>query len=329
MIPIYDENRPSKRPYVNYMLIIINVIVFFFFFMRGLHAFKAAIIEYGAIPALILRGEHPETLFTSMFMHADLLHLLGNMLYLWIFGDNVEDAFGHIKYLIFYLVGGLFADLAHIASTLLSVYTSPIYYVIGDLWTPTVGASGAISAVLGAYMLLYPNARIKTVVFYIFITIISVPAYYYLGFWFIYQLLMGAISLSGITSGVAFWAHIGGFVFGLMTVKAFNIKPRKRAVTRKEVAHKPVRPIVAPWVRAPLVDIRVEPDRVIVMAYMPGVKKEDIRLSVSEWEVVIAAEREEVRFYKHLVLPVPVIPEVVDLTYRNGVLSFTLYRILI
>ena len=328
MIPIYDENRPSKRPYVNYMLIIANVIVFFFFFIRGFRAFKKAIIEYGVIPALILSGKRPETLFTSMFMHADILHLLGNMLYLWVFGDNVEDTLGHAKYLIFYLAGGLFADLAHIASTLLSLYISPIYYVIADLWTPAVGASGAISAVLGAYMLLYPNARIRTVVFYIFITIISVPAYYYLGFWFIYQLLMGIISLSGITSGVAFWAHIGGFVFGLMMVKAFGIKPKRKVAAKEERAYKPVRPIVAPWVRTPLVDIHVEPDRIIVMAYMPGVEEGDIRLSVSEWEVIIAAEHEDVRFYKHLVLPVPVIPRVVDFTYRNGVLSFTLYRLI-
>lgn len=328
MIPIYDENRPSKRPYINYMLIIINVIVFFFFFTQGFRTFKATIMEYGAIPALILSGRRLETLFTSMFIHADILHLLGNMLYLWIFGDNIEDVLGHVKYLIFYLVGGLFADLAHIASTLLSFYTSPVYYVIADLWTPAVGASGAISAVLGAYMLLYPNARIRTVVFYIFITIISVPAYYYLGFWFIYQLLMGVISLSGITSGVAFWAHIGGFVFGLMIVKAFNIKPKRKVITKEEKAYRPVRPIVAPWVRAPLVDVHVEPERVIVMAYMPGVEESDIRLSVSEWEVIIAAERGDIRFYKHLVLPVPVIPRVVDLTYRNGVLSFVLYRLI-
>jgi membrane associated rhomboid family serine protease len=327
MIPIRDENRPERRPYVNYTLIIINIIVFFFFYLQGFRAFEMSIKKYGATPVFILRGERVETLFTSMFMHADILHLLGNMLYLWIFGDNVEDALGHFKYLAFYLVGGVFSGLMHILSTLLSLYTSPIIYVISELTTPAVGASGAISAVLGAYMLLYPNARIRTLVFYLFIaTIVSVPAYYYLGFWFLYQLLMGVISLSGLTSGVAFWAHIGGFIYGLIIVKALNLKPRRRIVEIRE--RRVYRPIVAPWVREPLVDVLVEPDRVIVMAYMPGLEEKDIELAVSEWDITIAAEHEDVRFYKHIALPVPVLPRVVDLTYNKGVLRFTLFRII-
>ncbi|MCX8171181.1 MAG: rhomboid family intramembrane serine protease [Candidatus Bathyarchaeota archaeon] len=325
MMPIGDENRPSRRPYVNYALITINIIVFFYFYIQGLRKFYLAILNYGAIPINILSGRRLETLFTSMFMHADIMHLLGNMLYLWVFGDNVEDALDHAKYLIFYLFGGLFASLAHIASTILSIYINPIPYVIVEMRTPAVGASGAISAVLGAYMLMYPRSRIRTLVFYIFITIVSVPAYYYLGFWFIYQMLMGIISLSGILSGVAFWAHIGGFIFGLIIVKAFGIKPRKRAPPPEE--RRAYRPIVAPWVRSPLVDLYVEADRVIVMAYMPGVEEDDIRVSVSEWDVVIEAEHGDVRFYRHLVLPVPIIPKIVDLSYRNGVLSFTLYRL--
>jgi len=327
MIPIHDENRPSKRPYVNYTLIILNVVVFFSLYLQGFRAFNKYIMMYGAIPYYILRGERLETLFTSMFMHAGILHLLGNMLYLWVFGDNVEDTLGHTKYLIFYLLGGLFASFAHMVSSLLSLYTKPIYYVIIDLKTPAVGASGAISAVLGAYMLLYPNARIRTIVFYIFITIVSVPAYYYLGFWFIYQFLMGLISLTPLETGlgVAFWAHIGGFIFGLAVVKAFNIKPRRRVPREAKEAY---RPIVAPWVRTPLVDVYVEADRVFIMAYMPGVEERDVRLTVSEWDVIIEAEREDVRFYRHLILPVPVIPKVEDLTFRNGVLSFSLYRLI-
>jgi len=325
MIPIHDENRPSKIPYVNYILIILNVVVFFFFFIQGYRAFKNSIGKYGVIPIYILRGERFETLFTSMFIHADILHLLGNMLYLWVFGDNIEDALGHMKYLAFYLIGGLFAGLAHIASTLLSIYVSPIPYVIVELSTPAVGASGAISAVLGAYMFLYPNARIRTIVFYIFITIVSIPASYYLGFWFLYQLLMGFISLSSMTSGVAVWAHIGGFVFGLLIVKAFGIKPRGVAPTRVRGVYEP---IIAPQVRTPLVDVYVEPDRVFIVAYMPGVEIGDIRLTVSELDVIIEAEREDVRFYRHLELPVPVIPKVENLTFRNGALSFTLYRLI-
>ncbi|MEM2092004.1 MAG: rhomboid family intramembrane serine protease [Candidatus Bathyarchaeia archaeon] len=327
MIPIHDENRPSRRPYINYALILINILVFFFFILQDPlleRSLRSAINNYGMRPIYILEGKRLETIFTSMFLHADILHLLGNMLYLWIFGDNVEDALGHGKYLAFYLAGGLFASLTHTASALLSFYTAPIYYVIADLITPAVGASGAISAVLGAYMLLYPRARIRTLVFYIFITVVSIPAYFYLGFWFIYQLLMGVVSLTGIKSGVAFWAHIGGFVFGLMVVKAFNIKPRRKPVAAAEEA---VRPIVAPWVRAPLVDIYVEPNLVFIMAYMPGLEEGDIRVSVSEWDVIIEAERGNVRFYKHIALPVPVIPKVIDPAYKNGVFSFTLYRL--
>ncbi|MEM3478791.1 MAG: rhomboid family intramembrane serine protease [Candidatus Bathyarchaeia archaeon] len=324
MMPIGDENRPSRRPYVNYALILVNIVVFFYFYLQGAKTFRLAILSYGAIPANILSGRRLETLLTSMFMHADIMHLLGNMLYLWVFGDNIEDALGHAKYLIFYLFGGLFASLIHIASTILSLYTSPIPYVVVEMGTPAVGASGAISAVLGAYMLLYPHARIRTLVFYIFITIVSIPAYYYLGFWFIYQMLMGIVSLSGLLSGVAFWAHIGGFVFGLIMVKAFSIKPRRRAPPAEERVY---RPIVAPWVRAPLVDLYVEADRVLIMAYLPGVEESDIRVSVSEWDVIIEAEHGDIRFYRHLMLPVPVIPRIVDPSFRNGVLSFTLYRL--
>lgn len=326
MIPIHDENRPLRRPYVNYALIVINILVFFSLYLQDplkQRALRWAIAGYGIRPIYILEGKRLETLLISIFLHADILHLLGNMLYLWIFGDNIEDALGHGKYLAFYLAGGLFASFAHIASSLLSLYTALIYYVIMDLTTPAVGASGAISAVLGAYMLLYPRARIRTLVFYIFITIVSIPAYYYLGFWFIYQLLMGMISLTGISSGIAFWAHIGGFIFGLIAVKAFGIKPR-RPIAAGERA---IKPIVAPWVRTPLVDVYVGPDRVFIMAYMPGLEEGDIRLSVSERDVTIEAEHGDVRFYKHIVLPVPVVPRAVDPAYRNGIFSFTLYRL--
>ncbi|MBS7640813.1 MAG: rhomboid family intramembrane serine protease [Candidatus Bathyarchaeia archaeon] len=324
MLPIGDENKPSKRPYVNYMLIVICIFLFLFFFIQGRRAFTRAITEYGVIPAYILSGKRLQTLFTSMFMHADILHLMGNMIYLWVFGDNIEDALGHAKYILFYLTGGIFAGLVHVCSTMLSLFMKPIPYMISELSTPAVGASGAISAVLGAYMLIYPNAKIRTLVFYLFIiTVISVPAYYYLGFWFIYQLLMGVISLTGITSGVAFWAHIGGFIFGIVTAKAFKIRPRRRA-PREE---KTYRTVVAPWIRAPLIDVYVEVDRVFIMAYMPGVEEGDIRVSVSEMDIVIEAERGDIRYYRHVILPVPVIPRIISQEYRNGVLRLTLHRL--
>lgn len=223
MFPIYDENRPEIEPYVNHMLILVNVVVFFFFFLQGTRAFIRGLVSFGAVPSYIVNGDRLWTLLTSMFMHADIMHLFGNMAYLWVFGDNIEDALGHVKYLVFYLLGGLTASFTHIASL---YATLPSFGQVG-LDIPSVGASGAISAVLGAYLLLYPRARIRTLVFYIIVQIVSVPAFYYLGFWFLYQLMMGVFSLTGLSSGVAFWAHIGGFVAGLVTIKVFGVKPRR------------------------------------------------------------------------------------------------------
>ena len=319
MIPLYDVNRPQKKPIVNYVLILINVIVFFFFFLTG--TLLRGIKLYGAIPAAILSGNRLWTLFTSMFMHANIMHLAGNMLYLWIFGDNVEDAMGHGRYLVFYLLGGVFSAFTHIFSTLFSAFFTPIPYVLLDLNVPSVGASGAISAVLGAYLLLFPGARIKTLVFYFyFFTIINVPAFYYLGFWFLYQLMMGIFSLAGLPSTVAFWAHIGGFVFGMLIIKGFGVSPRKRPVAPRR------KPLVAPWTRTPLIDVLVEDEIVRVYAFMPGVERSDITIKVNEWEVVISAQRGEIKYYGRVALPVPVIPEVRGVSYENGILNFILYR---
>ncbi len=324
LFPLYDENRPLRKPYVNYALIAVNVIVFFYFFFQGLDALYYAFIVYGAIPAEILRGKRLWTLFTSMFMHGDISHILGNMVFLYIFGDNIEDTFGHAKYLLFYLAGGLVADFAHIASTLLTASFTSVHPFTPDLYVPCLGASGAISAVLGAYFLLFPRARIRTLVFYGFIwTIARVPAFYYLGFWFLYQLLMGFGALLGAPSTVAFWAHIGGYVYGMTLVKFLSIKPRKPLLISQEKA---VRPIVSPWVITPLVDVFIEEDRLIIMANMPGVDERAIEVKVSEWEVEISAKYRDIKFYRLVTLPVPVIPKVQNPIYRNGVLTFTLYR---
>ncbi|OYT31784.1 MAG: rhomboid family intramembrane serine protease [Thermofilum sp. ex4484_79] len=223
MFPLYDENRPLTKPIVNYVLIISNTIVFFYFYLQGELYFNESVVKYGMIPLYVLSGKRLYTIITSMFMHGGLLHLFGNMLYLYIFGDNVEDALGHLRYLIFYVLGGIGASLIHILSILLMPEDLMIY----SLRIPSVGASGAISAVLGAYMLLYPYARIRTLVFSWWVTIISVPAYYYIGFWFVYQLVMGIMALQ-LPMGVAFWAHIGGFVTGIIFIKSFNIRPRPR-----------------------------------------------------------------------------------------------------
>jgi len=320
LFPISDENRAARRPYVNYGLLLINTVVFLYFLLQGTGRLTTGIRSFGVTPSYIINGERLWALLTSMFMHADIMHLFGNMLYLWVFGDNIEDALGHIKYLVFYLLGGFAATFVHIASLFVALPS------LGDVGfnIPSVGASGAISAVLGAYLLLYPRAKIRTLAFFFFVTVITVPAYYYLGFWFIYQLMMGVFSLTGLPSGVAFWAHIGGFAAGLITVKVFGAKPRfmKVGVTRT----KPLRPLaVGPRVRKPFVDLMVEEDKVRVLAELPGVRQEDIEINVSGWEVVISAEHGNIQFYERIPLPAQVVPQVHDFHYRNGVLSFFLY----
>lgn len=325
MFPLHDENRPSTKPYMNYGLIIINVVIFFIFYLGGRRSLINAIETLGAVPYFIINGENLWTLLTSMFMHADILHILGNMLYLWVFGDNIEDALGHSKYLIFYLFGGLAATFTHIASVLFTLPSLEYYGSVASLMTPSVGASGAISAVLGSYLLLYPRARIRTLVILIFIQIVRIPAYYYLGFWFLYQLVMGMVTLTGISSGVAFWAHIGGFVAGLLFIKPFGAKVKPRAPTAPK--EKPVRPLyVSQYVRRPFVDVLIEGDKVRIIAELPGIEMEDINLKISDWDIVISAEHGNIRYYRRLVLPTMVVPKVEEISYTNGVLAFSLYR---
>jgi len=207
MIPIRDENPTHSVPIITYVLIVINIVVFIFQTMLGSYN-EQFIYQFALIPSDVSGFTSLESLsniFTSMFMHAGLAHIGGNMLYLWIFGDNVEDRLGSMKYLIFYIVGGVVASIAHI-------FTNPVSNI------PTVGASGAIAAVLGAYLVLYPRQKVLTLIplgFYMRMTM--VPAFIVLGLWFILQLFSGVISLGGPdVGGVAFWAHIGGFVSGVL-----------------------------------------------------------------------------------------------------------------
>jgi membrane associated rhomboid family serine protease len=208
MIPIGDdESQGGPFPFINVLLIVINVLVFLFEASLNENALQGFINQWGVIPVQILAGQRLETLFTAMFMHGGWLHLIGNMVFLWVFGDNVEDTLGHIPYLLFYLAGGLAASAAHIM-------LNP------DSAIPSLGASGAIAAVLGAFIVIYPRARIKALIFLgIFVTMTRVSALIFLGIWFATQLLSGFASLdvnTAQTSGVAFWAHIGGFVFGVL-----------------------------------------------------------------------------------------------------------------
>jgi membrane associated rhomboid family serine protease/HSP20 family molecular chaperone IbpA len=329
LFPIYDENRNLSRPYVNYGLLIINIVVFFYFLLQGVRGVIFSIDVFGVVPINILEGRDLWTLVTSMFIHADIIHLFGNMVYLWVFGDNIEDALGHGKYLVFYFLGGFAASFIHIGSVLL---TLPSLGMPARLDIPSVGASGAISAVLGAYLLLYPRARIRTLVFMFFlVTIIAVPAFYYLGFWFLYQLLMGVVSLTGVASGVAFWAHIGGFATGVVGIRVLGGKARSMiAIPRSSYpfrTRRSVRPFFVPAsTRKPFVDVISEGDRLRIVAKLPGVEEGDIRVDISESDAVISATHDEVKYYTRVVLPVAVVPQVEDFTYRSGVLSFLLLR---
>ncbi len=227
MIPFKDDNPTRKTPYVTIALIVINCLVFIYEFSLGAQGFKEFTFKYGLIPAELTSGRDLSPLqyghlatspylnvFTSMFMHGGIVHLGGNMLYLWIFGDNIEDTLGPVKFVLFYLVGGVIASLTH-------VLTDPSSQI------PMVGASGAIAAVLGAYLVRFPHARILTLIFlFFFIRIVYLPAILVLGFWFLLQLLHGSSTVGG--GGVAFWAHIGGFVFGVAAFFVFGYRPVRR-----------------------------------------------------------------------------------------------------
>ncbi|MFX4261060.1 rhomboid family intramembrane serine protease [Pelotomaculum propionicicum] len=213
MIPLRDDIPSSTFPVVNYLLIAANLAVFGFELSLG-RSLDQYIYTHAVIPAQVvsvgLTADQFIRMTVTMFFHGGWLHVLSNMLYLWIFGDNVEDRMGHFKYLVFYLIAGYVATFAHI-----------FFYPTSN--TPLVGASGAIAGVLGAYLILFPRARILTLIFiFIIIQVIPIPAIVFLGIWFVLQLLSGTASLSGqAAQSVAFWAHVGGFVAGMLLVKLF------------------------------------------------------------------------------------------------------------
>ena len=224
MIPIRD-NIPSQRlPLVNYALIGLNAFIFVYEFSLSPQGLDALIMNWGFIPnryeTPLAIATSPLPVFSSMFLHGGLAHVGGNLLYLIIFGDNVEDRLGHLRYLFFYLLCGIAAALGQ-------------YMVDTTSAVPMVGASGAISGVLGAYLILYPKARVVTIWwFFIFIRFIELPAIIYLGGWFAYQVFSGvAAGPVGDGGGVAFWAHIGGFVAGVSLLMFFL--PRRRKARRR------------------------------------------------------------------------------------------------
>jgi hypothetical protein len=221
MIPLRDEIPTRSTPIVNYLLIAANILVFVLMWLAGPYQ-EALVYQFAMIPANFTNGidlHDAMTIFSSMFMHAGLAHIGGNMLYLWIFGDNVEDRLGHGRYLVFYLTGGVAASLLHLL-------TNPGSQI------PTVGASGAIAAVLGAYLVLYPGSRIVTAIpLGRFMRVTLVPAIIVLGLWFVFQLFDGVAALGGAdVGGVAVWAHVGGFVAGMAMAKLLPAQRGKKAM---------------------------------------------------------------------------------------------------
>ncbi|MDA8079958.1 MAG: rhomboid family intramembrane serine protease [Nitrospiraceae bacterium] len=213
MIPFKDDNPSRTVPFVTFVNIAVNIAVFLLEILSPRDS-QDIVYAYGAIPRNIITFTSDQplpavmTVFTSMFMHGGIMHLGGNMLYFWIFGNNIEDELGHLKFIFFYLFCGVVAAYSH-------ALTSP-----GSL-VPMIGASGAISGVLGAYLILFPSARVHTIVFFgFFIQVIRVPALIVIGFWAIIQLVSGLVSQGVLhQGGTAWFAHVGGFLAGLLTIK--------------------------------------------------------------------------------------------------------------
>ena len=231
MIPLSDPDLHRRSsPYVTIALIAINVAVFLYELSLNSVQTEVFFYRWGLIPAELTSGDEftrlfagravlditsplPAwgTVFTAMFIHGGFMHIAGNMLFLWVFGDNIEDRMGHVQFLIFYLACGVAATWTQVA-----------FNMGGEV--PNIGASGAIAGVLGAYLLLYPQSRINTLVMFVFITVVRLPALYLLGFWFLLQLFSGAGSLGPgayASGGVAYWAHVGGFVAGLLAIALY------------------------------------------------------------------------------------------------------------
>jgi membrane associated rhomboid family serine protease len=214
LIPLGDASRrPTRIPVVTIFIILVNVFVF----VRELMGGEAFVTEWSAIPAQIFSGHHWVTILTAMFMHASWSHIIGNMIFLWAFGPEIEDAMGRWRYLVFYLVGGLVAMLAQVTAS-------------SNSTVPNLGASGAIAAVMGAFLVTYPRDRIRSILLiFVFVKITYIPAVLLTGFWFLAQLFNAGAVAQVQTGGVAYLAHIGGFIFGAVTARLFE-DPRRIAL---------------------------------------------------------------------------------------------------
>jgi len=224
LIPLRDSARSRTFPYVNLGIIVVNFLAFFLELSLEQYQLNQFFYVFGVVPAEVLNniftGAPVEpvllSFFTAMFLHGGWMHILGNMWYLWIFGDNIEDRLGHFRYLLFYLGVGVVAGIVH-------VMANPISTV------PVVGASGAVAGILGAYFVLFPRSRILSLVpVIVFLTVLEVPALIFIGIWFLIQLFNTIGSLGGTASTVAWWAHVGGFIAGAVIIKLLNIAPREQ-----------------------------------------------------------------------------------------------------
>ncbi len=213
MFPLRDTEPSYSKPVVTTILVAVNLLVFLYEASLDPYTLNAFIAQHGLVPD----NFHVIGIFTSMFLHGGWLHVLGNMWFLWIFGDNIEDILGHEKYLVFYLLCGVAAAVTQVFFNL-------------DSRVPMVGASGAIAGVMGAYMVKFPHSRIKTLIFFIFITFIDVPAWFMLIYWFAVQFFSGIGSIAESTAsdgGTAFFAHIGGFLAGILLINVMGTRQRE------------------------------------------------------------------------------------------------------
>lgn len=227
MFPIRDHNPSGQTPYVTIALIAINILVFLWYFTQLTEwQLNDFFMTWGLIPARFMSGDGVQTIFTSMFLHGGWMHLAGNMLFLWIFGDNLEEEMGHVGFLLFYLACGVAAGLAQA----LPDPGSPV---------PMVGASGAIAGVMGGYLMLFPRAKVDVLfIFLIFFRIFAIPAWIVLGLWLGIQIFSG-LSIPGDMGGVAYWAHVGGFVAGLVLTLPVWLRRGAGAYWQQTAGHPP------------------------------------------------------------------------------------------
>ncbi len=218
MIPLRDSTKSQTFPIVNLTIIVLNILIYFMEVSFEPYQLNQIYYAFGLVPAEVMNTIFTGTsltpvlvsFVTAMFIHGGWLHVIGNMLFLWVFGDNVEDRLGHLKYLLFYLVAGAAGSLAHIISNPFST-------------VPIVGASGAVAGVLGAYIIAFPRSRVLALVpIFIIFTLMEIPAVVFIALWFVLQLFNGVLSLGGNAQTVAYWAHVGGFIMGAILIKTMS-----------------------------------------------------------------------------------------------------------